>query len=178
MPTRKTSIKSLALSATLSALGVILLYLGSILSVFDLTMVAVASLIVVFAVIELKGQYPLMIFTVTAFLSLLLLPDKFAALCYALLCGYYPILKPKIDRLKALFAFLVKLGFFLVLLSAMLATAVFLFHLPEEEKAILWLYYPVGGLAFFLYDLVIQRLSAFYLLRLRKLLGIDKFLRH
>ena len=103
-PSRKLQTKYLALSSVLSALGVILLYLGSILQLLDLTMVAIASLIVTFAVIEMKGRYPLMIWGVTSFLSLLLLPDKFGALCYFLLCGFYPILKPHLaeDGVQAL----------------------------------------------------------------------------
>ncbi len=174
--TRRTT-KYLALSATLSALSVVLLYIGAIVSVFDLTMVAIASMIVAFAQIELKGSYPVMIFGTTAFLSLLLLPDKFAALIYALLCGYYPILKPRLDRLPRLLRVIIKIVGFLLLLSAMLALAVFVFLLPEEEKKLLWLFYPLGLCAFLCYDLALDRLSFFYLLHLRKRLHIERFFR-
>jgi len=175
-PSRKLQTKYLALSSVLSALGVILLYLGSILQLLDLTMVAIASLIVTFAVIEMKGRYPLMIWGVTSFLSLLLLPDKFGALCYFLLCGFYPILKPHLDRLPRLWGVLLKLIGFNLLLSAMLAAAVFLFHMPEEEIGLTWLFYPLGNLAFFLYDLAMSRLTVLYFLRLRRMLRIDRYL--
>lgn len=46
---RKESVmrtRKLAVSAMLSALGVVILYLGSVINVLDLTMVAIASLFV------------------------------------------------------------------------------------------------------------------------------------
>lgn len=178
MPTnRKRTTRLLSLASVLSALGVILLYLGSIITVLDLTMVAIASLIVAFAVIEMKGRYPVMIWGVTSFLSLLLLPDKFGALCYLLLCGIYPILKPHLDRLGRLLSILLKLLGFNLLLTAMLAAAIFLFHLPEEEIGLTWFFYPLGNLAFLLYDIALTRLTLLYFARFRRLLKVDKYLR-
>lgn len=57
---RKESVmrtRKLAVSAMLSALGVVILYLGSVINVLDLTMVAIASLFVFFAVIELELRF-------------------------------------------------------------------------------------------------------------------------
>lgn len=172
---RRTT-KLLALASVLSALSVILLSLGSILQLFDLTAVAIASLIVAFAVIEMKGRYPVMIWGVTSFLSMLLLPDKFGALCYALLCGYYPILKPYLNRMRPLLRRLLQLFGFNLLLTAMLAASIFLFHMPEDEKALAWVFYPLGNAAFFLYDMALDRLAMLYFARFRRLLKIDKYL--
>ena len=72
--------KKIALAAILSALGVLILLLGSIITVLDLTMVAMASLLIMLAVVEIGGGYPYLIWLVTGFLSLLLLPDKFSIL--------------------------------------------------------------------------------------------------
>ena len=173
---RNGKTKELALSAILSALGVVLMYFGAIIQVLDLTMVCMASLLTCFAAIELKGQYPLMIWGVTSFLSILLLPDKFGALCYALLLGFYPIVKPRIDRCAKPIRILLKLIGFNLLLSAMLASAIWLFHMPEEEIGLSYAFYPLGNAAFFLYDLAIERLSTLYLLRLRRTWRVDRYL--
>ena len=50
--------RRMATAAVLSALGVVFLGVGALLEVLDLTMAAVASVCVVFAVIELRGGYP------------------------------------------------------------------------------------------------------------------------
>jgi hypothetical protein len=160
----------------LSALGVILLYLGSVIEIFDLTAVAIVSLIVVFSVIELKGRYPVMIWGVTSFLSLLLLPNKFGALCYACLCGYYPMVKPYLERLPRIWSFVLKFLGFNLILAGMLAAAVFVFMMPREDAGYLWALIGLGNAAFFLYDLAITRLSLLYFLRFRRMLKIDKYL--
>lgn len=66
--------KKLALCSMLSALGCALLLIGCVSDIFDLTFSCAASLIIVFAVIELKGPYPLLIYLVTGLVSLLILP--------------------------------------------------------------------------------------------------------
>lgn len=97
---KKTSkqVKHLTISAMLSALGVIILGLGSVIEVLDISVAVIASLLVVYAVIEIGGAYPWLIWVVTSVISLLLLPLKTPALFYAMLTGYYPILKQKIER--------------------------------------------------------------------------------
>ena len=63
--------RALTVSAVLCALGVILLAFGALFQVLDLTMAVVASILVIFAVIELGGKYPYLIYAVTALLSVL-----------------------------------------------------------------------------------------------------------
>ena len=57
---KKTSmqVKYLTVSAMLSALGVVMLGLGSLVEVLDLTFAVIASLLTVYAVIEIGGAYP------------------------------------------------------------------------------------------------------------------------
>ena len=96
--------KKVALAAILCALSVLMLLLGSILTVLDLTMVCMASLLVMLAVIEIGGGYPYLIWLVTGVLAVLLLPDKFSALLYLLFGGIYPIFKAMFERLHYIVA--------------------------------------------------------------------------
>ena len=93
--------RRLAVSAMLAALGVVLLLLGSFVEVLDLSMAAIASMLVVFAVIEMSRRYGVLIYAVTAVLSLLLLPTKTPALVYAAFAGYYPVLKAVLEGWNA-----------------------------------------------------------------------------
>ena len=88
--------KRIAVCAMLSALGVVVLGIGSVLSVMDISMAVIASLFCIFAVIEYGGAAPWLVFLVTGVLSLLL-PQKAPAAMYLLFFGYYPILKDKIN---------------------------------------------------------------------------------
>ncbi len=175
-PSTRRETRCLALSSVLSALSVILLYFGSIVELLDLTMVVVASLIVSFAVLEMRGRYPVMIWGVTSVLALLLLPNKFGALCYFGLCGFYPMLKPRLHRLPRILSVLIKLVFFNLILSAILALSLFVLHMPAEELGYTWALYALGNIAFFLYDFALTRLTLFYYIRLRRFLKVGKYL--
>ena len=109
-PINKTRV--LALCSLFSALGVIILYMGSLIEVIDLSMAVIASLLVIVAVIEIGGIYPWLIYAVTSALSFLLLPNKFVAVVYFAFAGFYPILKEKIEKVKGLICAVLKLGVF------------------------------------------------------------------
>ena len=105
--------KALTLSAVFSALGVVILSLGSLFELFDLTLTAVASLLIALAVIEIGSFWPFLIYAVTGVLSALLLPNKFPAVVYILFGGLYPIFKEMFERQHSmLIRWLLKLSFF------------------------------------------------------------------
>lgn len=171
MRTRRTATRKLAAAALLSALGVVLLGIGALIEVLDLSMAAMASLFTVFAVMELGGVYPYLVYAVTSVLALLLLPAKTPALIYAVFVGYYPILKAVFEKhLPRGLSLLAKVLVF----NAGLALAVFLllkFFYPEADIAFGWKYLLLllGTPVFLLYDFALTRLITFYLTRLRHL---------
>ena len=72
--------KKIALSAILAALGVIILYLGALVDVLDLSVAILASFLILFCTAELGYSTALSVWLVTSLLSLLLLPNKAPAL--------------------------------------------------------------------------------------------------
>ena len=152
----------------LSALGVVLLLLGSFIEVVDISMAALASLLCIFAVVEYGGAAPWLVFAVTGVLSLVLLPNKTPAAMYVIFLGYYPIIKEKLERLRAPISWLLKEVIFNVALVVLLVVVKFLL-LPSVSDP-WWLYAAVIVLAevvFVLYDIALTRLITFYLLKLR-----------
>lgn len=161
--------KYLTVSAMLCALGTILLAFGALIDVLDLTVAALASLLCVYAVIEMGGAYPVAIWLGTSFLSLLLLPVKTPAVVYAMFAGFYPIVKAKLERKKGMLCMLLKLAVFHVCLVA--TVAVCLLFLPgvmetDGPRWMLALLYAMSVACFVLYDFALTRLISFYLVRL------------
>lgn len=158
-----------ALCGIFTALGVVVMYLGSLIEVLDLTAAVIASLFCVIAVIELKGSAPIMIFSATALLSLLLIPNKFAPTVYLLLAGYYPIVKEKLEMRfrRRIPCFAIKLLMFNVAFAAILAVSVYLLLLPIEGPLIAIGLILLGNLAFVLYDIALTRLISMYFYFLR-----------
>lgn len=164
------SVKSLTVSAMLCALGVVLLALGSLIDVIDLTTAVIASLLCTYAVIELGGAYPWGIWAVTSLVAFLLLPIKTPALFYALFFGFYPMLKMKAEKRNRVLEWGIKLCTFHLsaILLALFANLFFPSLLEGLEH--LWmilLLYAVALLAFILYDICLTRLITLYLVRLR-----------
>ena len=169
----KGKTKYLAVSAVLSALGVVILLLGTVISVLDLTMVALASIIIIFAVLEMGNPYQYLIYATTSVLSMLLLPDKFSAFLYLIFGGVYPILKQKIEKLPKVASWVLKALYFNAVLAAMTFGAQFLFGIDEEELTIAL--FALGNAAFFVYDIALTRMITYYLLGLRKKFRIEKY---
>lgn len=178
MSKRSANIKRMTISAMLIALGVLFLFLGSLLDVLDLSTAALASLLVVYAVIELRGAYPFALWLGTSLLGLLLLPQKSPALFYALFAGYYPIAKAALEKhLPRWLAWILKIAIFHVAL-ALFALILKLFFPGELSSYMetLWLPFALYGLAlacFVLFDVLLSRLILFYYARLQKHLRIQ-----
>lgn len=161
------------MASMLCALSVVVLALGSVISALDLTMVAIASIFVFFAVIELGSPYQFLIYGVTSLLSLLLLPDKYSAFLYFIFGGVYPILKRIFERLKPILGWTLKALYFNAVLAAMIFGAKYLFGVDEEELTAAL--FVMGNAAFFLYDIAMTKLVTLYLRMLRKKLRIEKY---
>ena len=154
----------------------IFLAFGAFVEVLDLTMAAVASLTVVFAVIELKGKYPLLIYLVTSVLALLLLPSKTPALVYLLFAGYYPILKVLLEGyLSRAASWLLKILAFNVaaVVIVLVSVKVLMLYTVEWKAWYILLLLPLNAV-FAVYDVALTRLITAYMLRLR---GRFRFLR-
>lgn len=167
--------KYLTVSAMLVALGVILLGLGSLINTLDLTVAALASILCVWAVIEMGKTYAWMIWLVTSFLSLLLLPQKTPG-CFYLFIGLYPILKERLERLPRAVEWVLKI----VIFHAMIALCWLVLRIFVPEEAALefgWLLlatYALVLVAFLLYDYALTKLISFYLQKLQKRIGLKR----
>lgn len=153
----------------LSALGVILLYVGSVIQVADLSMAVLASLLCVFAVIEYGKTAPWLVFGVTSVLSLVLLPQKTPAVVYTLFFGFYPILKERFEKFDRVRCIVFKELVFNAALIVILLAMKFLFLEFTDIPFMLYLIAIVLCEAVFLvYDFALTRLISLYVYKLRK----------
>jgi hypothetical protein len=170
------STKTLAVCAMLSALGVVLLYLGAFIEVLNLSAAVFASFVCIIAVAEYGGSAPWLIYGVVSALSLMLLPNKLPAVYFALFFGFYPILKAKLDKINSVVAWLLKEIVFNISLFLIIALSIFVFGLQNNDLIggglMLWALIALSEIVFVLYDIVLGRLVVFYKVKLRKRLKI------
>ena len=168
--TRRRETRHLATAAVLAALATVLLGVGALFDVLDISMAFLASLTVTFAVIELGGYYPYLVYLATSVLAFLLLPNKSPALFFAAFTGYYPILKYLFESYFARpVAWLFKFFSFAVAVLAAGFLAVRVLSLFEWVwNPLFLLLIPLSLLFFFLYDVALTRLITVYLVRLAR----------
>ena len=160
----------MTLSALLSALGVMILALGSLFEVVDLTVAVLASFLCIWAVIEIGGIYPWMIWIVTSVVAFLLLPLKTPALFYAIAFGFYPIIKEKAEKKNKVVSWIIKIVTLHVSLALMLVglwlITPALFGGTLKTLFLIGLYLAAVAV-FVIYDLALTHVITFYFIRLR-----------
>lgn len=171
---RSERTKRLSTCAMLSALGVVVLYLGSIIEVIDISMAVVASLFAIFAVIEYGAGYAWSIYAITGILSAVLLPNKFPALMYLLFFGFYPIIKEKIEKCRSKIAqwALKELIFNVCLILLMVLGNYILMIDMKAWFAMEVIFFVLANGTFVIYDIALTRLISLYIFRLRRKLRI------
>lgn len=101
--------KMTALGGVLAALAVVIMSLGTLIPAATFVCPMLCMMILQLVLKACGSRIAWAWYAVVAVLSMLLAPDKEAAAVFAFL-GYYPILKPKLDKLR--FGWLLKLALF------------------------------------------------------------------
>ena len=178
MNERRKSTFRLTFCAMMCALGVVLLYVGSVVEVLDIAVAAMASLLTVLVVIEYGGAWPWVVFGVTGLLSLLLLPAKLPAMMYVLFFGYYPIVKEKLEAhcRRRTVQWIGKELVFNVSLAVMLVLSRLFFSddVAESMIELVVIFVVMAEVAFVLFDIAMTRLISLYLYRLRNRFRMGK----
>ena len=164
--------KKLSFSSILCALSVVILFLGSVIEVMDISVAAIASFLIIVCMIEMGGYMPLLLYMATSTVSFLLLPTKTVVLIYIMFFGFYPILKKYLEMLPPLISWLSKLFVFNVVITIYYFFAKELLFPGVENLSI----YIILFLNFtlFLFDFTLTLFVTTYVRRFRKLLRINR----
>ncbi len=164
--TNKNLTKKLAFGGVMAALAITLLYLLG-LTALDLSLLILCSLMTMLVMVECGVKITWVYAAVTGVLALILLPSKLYAVQYLLFSAVYPIAKMYFERLRAMFAWLLKLSILdsMLMLCLILVRTVFIGteFFPFTVPTIL-----IGSAFFILYDLALTMCISLYMIKLRK----------
>lgn len=163
--------KKLTLCAILTALGAVIMMLGAVVEVLDLTVCALASLIMVFVYLEIGAPYTYLVWICTSLVTGLIYPGSIVWIEYFLVFGIYPIVKAYVERLTRWLWIPVKLVYVNAVCLALFFVSEKLFGVPFFEDDLLWLKVVTWGvmnIAFLAYDLFITTMVKFYYDRIRR----------
>ena len=183
---KSVKIKLIALSAMFSALGTVILFLGGMLGDLDMTVCALASLIVLVAIIEMGVASGIMVYAVTSALALILFPMYFITPLYVLFIGFYPLLKYFAEKQRTPVAWLIKLTVLNLMTAVLLLLAYYVYGINIYDVGIgdinfgkwaILVLYVLVNITVAVFDYCITNLTKIYNFKLRKIFKIYKFLK-
>ena len=163
--------KYITFGAMMAALSVVILLLGAVLEVLDLTAVILASVFLMIAREEM-GYKSVGVYLATVVIALIVPVTFVTAIEYAII-AIYPIVKPFIDKRAFFLKWLMKIGYIILgSFGIFLVSRLLLADAPLSMDILL----AVGCLLVFaLYDVLLYRFSMYYGFKLRNRLKIDRF---
>jgi len=155
----------------LVALGAVMMSLGAVFEVVDLTVCAVASLLVVLAHIELGSPYTWLIWLCTSLATALMFFGSPIWSEYLLVFGVYPIIKAYIEKLKRPFWWPAKIAYINVVVWVLFLLIEGVLCIPvfgAEGLLMKVVLYVVINAAFVVYDMFITAMVRLYIFKWRK----------
>ena len=160
---RKTPARRIAFGGMFAALALVIMNLGSLIPVATFVCPMLCMLILAFVTKMCGNRIGWAWYGAVSILSIIMAPDKEAAAVFTFL-GFYPIIKPKLDRKKL--GMVWKLLLFNVLILGMYGLLIHLFGMAqiaaeyrELGTSMTIVMLLLGNLIFFLLDRVLTRFS-------------------
>ncbi len=165
-----------SLGGIISALSVVLMFMTGLLPMFVYVIPALCGTMLLVIAIEINNTWSYVTYAAVSVLSLLLVPDKEAALLYVLLMGFYPTLKLKLDKIKPMIvSYAVKLiiyNFLIVIYYNITIRIISSSSLSDDMSDLgkngIYIFWAVTNVVFIIYDVAISNLMRLYIDWIRK----------
>lgn len=165
----------IALGGVFSALCLLLMFMSGVIPFSQYAMPALAGATLAAVCIENGRKAALAVYVSVSLLSLFVVPDREAAVMFAVFFGYYPVLKGILETLKSRLAeYFVKLLIFNLAIVGAYMVLIFVFGIPmpddlpgEWGKYSAAVLLAAGNVTFIIYDFALSRYITLYVRRFR-----------
>lgn len=163
-PVKRKSGKIIALGGVLLALSLVCLYAASFVPGLEITFYSIASVFVPIMMIESKGKGGWLLYVACSLMSLLILPNKVAAIPYIFFFGIYGIIKFYIEKIKnpivqLILKFSIFTGIILVAYNFFYSLFFGVITLKDAPPVILL---AMGEVFFLFYDFILTGIINYY----------------
>lgn len=159
--------KEITLSAVLTALTIIILYLNLLLPISTISILTLASLLIPIALMRASMKSAVLVYLASSIIGFFILPINIIML-YILFFGIYGIVKYYIEKISKLpLEILLKIIFFNIIFFI----SFFIFKsfiATEITKLPIWLFWIIAQIVFLVFDYALTLLISFYLERIHK----------
>ena len=170
--------KTAAFAGVLTAMSVVLLFVGVIVSPLSYVLPIATGLLMILLIESVSVKSALLTYFSTSFLSFILFGGKETVLFYVFFFGYYPILRLSLSKIKIKFLRLILKLIFNVAMAGVQLVLIYVLGIPFDNmfgKMGIALFFVALNLIFILYDFTFDMLVTIYDKKLkRKITGIIK----
>ncbi|MBC8585019.1 hypothetical protein [Youxingia wuxianensis] len=159
-----------AIGGLTAALCLLLMFMTGLIPFSSYVFPAMAGIVLIVVREENGAGTAWLTYVVISILSLLIVPDRQAVMLFILFLGYYPIVKPVVEKFPKPLAYVVKFIFFNVAIIAFYYVVIYVFGIPDllEDFGNFGKYtaYVALGMAdftFFVYDFLLSNMEHIYL---------------
>lgn len=164
--------RRIAICGMLCAVATLLMFLGGAIPYGTYAVPVISGAVFIPVLKEYGPKQMLLLWLAVSFLSLILVPDKEMALMFALLLGWYPALKPVLDKLPRTLRWVLKLAIFNIAIALIYALLIFVLNILQEGEGIVMtsIIVVLGNITFLIYDRALIVLEQLYIKKYRRLL--------
>jgi len=161
-----------ALCGLSTALSLVFMFFGGAVSIFAYVVPMILGVLMSMIAKTLGNGSAVSVFISTSVLSFILAADKECVLMYVLFFGYYPIIKPYIERIKSkLISYILKFAVFNLSVFITEILCVYIFRIPFFEDGgfsnlLVIAFAAAMNVIFILYDFMLNRFLILYRNRL------------
>ena len=153
------NIRALALGGMLTALCLTIMVLGGALGIGTYACPVICSLVLMPLGLKYGARSQLAAYIATGALSFILVSDRELSLMFLVFFGWYPMLAPRLEKIKKPLNLLVKLLVFNITVVPAEIFAIKVLLCEAETTGVLIAMWAVGNLTFLLYDRLLPRLE-------------------
>jgi len=149
----------MAVCAMMTALVVVLMFLGAVLELGMYAAPLFAGISLILIGHSYGKRYQIMVWLASSLLCFILVPNAEQNLFYFCLLGWYPIIRSKLQKLPGIIRLIVKLLIFNVIAIAIESIIIYLL-LPESlTSGFIAVLLVLGNITFLAYDFLIPRME-------------------
>lgn len=163
-----------ALGGIVSALSVALMMITALIPFMTYALPLLAGALLILMVIEINKRWAFVVYVAVSLLAMLVVPDKEAALFYALFFGYYPIIKAPLEKhLPNVVEWIIKALIFNAAAVSGYLLSTYVLGIPVDDTEIFGKYgllilLALANAVFVAYDIMLTKFITLYLVRFRK----------
>lgn len=155
----RTSTKRMATCSMMAALSVVLMVLGAILELGMYACPLFAGLCFIPIGQKYERKYHITLYVASSILCFLMVPNMEENLMFVGLFGWYPIVRPVLQKLPKVIRWISKLAIFNVVVIAIEWLVMTILVLEAIGGTLLWVLLILGNITFLAYDFMIPKME-------------------